>query len=67
MEPHDGMRAELEKKQLKGVKVFAGMANDMEEIKSQCMDGVVAAQVCLPNSWTICLDGGSTRCLQIVG
>ena len=47
VEPHDEMRRELEKKQLKGVRVVKGEANNMGEIESQSVDAVVASQVCL--------------------
>ena len=47
VEPHADMRAELEKKRLKGVKVVDGGASKMESVESQYVDAVVAAQVCL--------------------
>lgn len=50
VEPHDGMRAELEKKQFKGVKVLDGVANHMKGIESQSIDAVVAAQASLRHS-----------------
>ena len=45
VEPNDGMRAEVEMKQFKGVKVLDGVASSMTEVESQCIDAVVAAQV----------------------
>ena len=46
VEPHADMRAELEKKRLKGVKVMEGGASSMRGVESQYVDAVVAAQVC---------------------
>lgn len=46
VEPHADMRAELEKKGLKNVKVVEGAASSMRGVESQCVDAVVAAQVC---------------------
>ncbi|KAK3167943.1 hypothetical protein OEA41_004389 [Lepraria neglecta] len=45
VEPHANMRAELEKKRLKGVKVMEGGASSMRGVESQCVDAVVAAQL----------------------
>jgi len=45
VEPDDGMRAELEMKKIKGVKVLDGVASSMKGVESQCIDAVVAAQV----------------------
>jgi ubiquinone/menaquinone biosynthesis C-methylase UbiE len=45
VEPHDGMRAELERKQLKGVKVVKGTADDMPDVKSGSAAAVTVAQV----------------------
>ena len=45
IEPHEGMRAELEKKRFRGVKVFNGVSNSMKSIESQSIDAVIAAQV----------------------
>lgn len=44
VEPHDGMRKELEKKQLIGVKVIEGEASSMAEVESQSVDAVIVAQ-----------------------
>ena len=46
VEPHVDMRAELERKGLKGVEVMEGGASSMRGVESQCVDAVVAAQVC---------------------
>ncbi len=45
VEPQDGMRAELEKKQFKGLKVLDGVANEVKGNESRCMDAVIAARV----------------------
>ncbi len=45
IEPHDGMRAELERKALPHVRVVKGTANDMAEIPDGSLACVVAAQV----------------------
>ena len=45
VEPHDGMRVELEKKGLSGVKVLKGEATSMKGVESQSVDAVIAAQV----------------------
>ena len=45
IEPHDGMRVELEKKGLSGVKVLKGEATSMRGVESQTVDAVIAAQV----------------------
>lgn len=44
VEPHDGMRAELEKKNLNNVKVFKGTAENMGNIADQSQQAVVVAQ-----------------------
>ncbi|KIW51204.1 hypothetical protein PV05_09946 [Exophiala xenobiotica] len=44
IEPHDGMRAELERKALPHVRVVKGTANDMAEIPDGSLACVVAAQ-----------------------
>jgi ubiquinone/menaquinone biosynthesis C-methylase UbiE len=45
IEPHLGMKAELERKSLRGVKVVRGMAEDMSEIADGSFDALVASQV----------------------
>jgi ubiquinone/menaquinone biosynthesis C-methylase UbiE len=45
VEPHDDMRAELEKKSLQGVQVLKGWASSIP-VHSQSVDAVVVAQVC---------------------
>lgn len=45
IEPHDGMRAELEQKGLRNVQVLAGSAEDMSDIPDASFAAVVAAQV----------------------
>ena len=45
MEPNSGMRKELEKKQLMGVKVLEGEAIRMAGVESQSVDAVIVAQV----------------------
>lgn len=45
VEPHDGMRVELEKKGLNGVRVLKGEASSMKGVESQSVDAVIAAQV----------------------
>ena len=45
VEPHDGMRVELEKKSLGGVRALKGEATNMRGVESQSIDAVVAAQV----------------------
>lgn len=45
VEPHDEMRAELQRKALKGTRVVNGEATDMPEVETQSVDGVVVAQV----------------------
>ncbi|CAD6585348.1 MAG: hypothetical protein ASARMPREDX12_001971 [Alectoria sarmentosa] len=44
MEPNSGMRKELEKKQLMGVKVLEGEAIRMAGVESQSVDAVIVAQ-----------------------
>ena len=44
VEPHDGMREELEAKKLQNVKVVKGWAERMQEIKNESVDGVIASQ-----------------------
>lgn len=48
VEPHDGMRGELERKSLKGVQVLRGEASSMAEVETQSVDAVVVAQVVEP-------------------
>lgn len=45
IEPHDGMRGQLERKQLPRVRVVKGMADSMSDIPDQSLDALVAAQV----------------------
>lgn len=45
IEPHDGMRTELERKDLKGVSVVDGSAEAMPEVQDQSLDALVASQV----------------------
>lgn len=45
VEPHEGMRKELERKNLSGVRILGGKADSMSEIESQSVDAVVVAQV----------------------
>jgi predicted RNA methylase len=45
IEPHEGMRAELEKKDLQGVKVVKGTAENMSEIADGTFDALIASQV----------------------
>lgn len=45
MEPHDGMRVELEKKSLGGVRALKGEASSMKGVETQSVDAVIAAQV----------------------
>lgn len=45
VEPHDDMRAELEKKALRGVQVLKGWASSIP-LDSQSVNAVVVAQVC---------------------
>lgn len=44
IEPHNGMRTELEKKGLKGVQVVKGTAEDMSEIADGSFDALIASQ-----------------------
>jgi len=44
IEPHDGMRGELERKQLPNVKTMKGTAAEMP-LESQSVDALIAAQV----------------------
>lgn len=44
IEPHDGMRAELEKKSLKNVRVHKGTAEQIEDVADQSQQAVVVAQ-----------------------
>lgn len=55
VEPLSGMRKELEKKELPGVKVLEGEASDMAGVESQSVDAVIAAQVRPLTSTTLCL------------
>ncbi len=45
IEPHDGMRAQLEQKHLPRVRVVRGTADDMSDIPDGSLAAVVAAQV----------------------
>jgi ubiquinone/menaquinone biosynthesis C-methylase UbiE len=45
IEPHDGMRGELERKGLERVKVVRGTGERMERVEDEVFDAVVAAQV----------------------
>jgi ubiquinone/menaquinone biosynthesis C-methylase UbiE len=45
IEPHGGMRAELEKKNLQGVTVVKGTAENMSEIADETFDALIASQV----------------------
>jgi ubiquinone/menaquinone biosynthesis C-methylase UbiE len=45
IEPHKSMRAELERKSLKGVTVARGTAEDMPEIAGGTFDALIASQV----------------------
>ena len=45
IEPHDGMRAELEKKELRGVTVVKGTAENMPEVPDEDLAAVIASQV----------------------
>ena len=47
VEPHDGMRTQLEQKQLPRLSVVKGTAGNMSEIPDQTFAAVVAAQVSL--------------------
>lgn len=45
VEPHEGMREQLSKKNLKGVRVLDGTAESMSEVKDGEVAAVVASQV----------------------
>ena len=45
VEPHDGMREQLEKKQLEGLTLLNGTAEDMSEITDESLDAIAVAQV----------------------
>ena len=45
VEPHDGMREQLEKKQLAGLTLINGTAEDMSEITDESLDAITVAQV----------------------
>lgn len=45
VEPHEGMRRVLERKELSGVQILGGEADSMPEIECHSVDAVVAAQV----------------------
>lgn len=47
IEPHDAMRAELECKNMKGVRIVKGMAEDMSGIANGSFDALIASQVSL--------------------
>jgi len=44
IEPHDGMRQELERKNLRGLKVVVGTAENMAEVATESLDALVVAQ-----------------------
>ena len=60
VEPHDGMRVELEKKGLSSVKVLKGEASSMKGVESQTVDAVIAAQV---RSTDVVRGIGCLRCI----
>jgi ubiquinone/menaquinone biosynthesis C-methylase UbiE len=45
IEPHDGMRGELERKGLERVRLIKGTGEKMEEVEDEVFDAVVTAQV----------------------
>ena len=45
VEPHDGMRQELERKKVKAVRVYKGTADAMPDVADTSMTAVIAAQV----------------------
>jgi ubiquinone/menaquinone biosynthesis C-methylase UbiE len=45
VEPHDGMREQLEKKNLRGLTVLNGTTDDMSDIADGSLDALVVAQV----------------------
>ena len=45
VEPHDGMRQELERKQVNAVRVYKGTADAMPDVADTSMTAVIAAQV----------------------
>ena len=45
IEPHDGMRGQLERKNLPRVQVVKGTADSMSDIPDESFDALVAAQV----------------------
>ena len=45
IEPHNGMREQLESKKLKGVSVVSGTAEEMRAIADESLDAVIASQV----------------------
>lgn len=47
IEPHEGMREQLVKKQIQGLRVLNGTAEDMSEIVDESLDALVVAQVSL--------------------
>ena len=44
IEPHDGMRAELDKKRLAGVEVIKGTAEDLSALADDSLDAMIVAQ-----------------------
>jgi hypothetical protein len=54
IEPHDGMREQLEKKKLQGLIVLNGTAENMSEIADGSLDALVVAQVSLPLHTPLC-------------
>ena len=51
VEPHDGMRQELEKKGLERVEVYKGTADSMPEVADGSVAALVAAQVGMSLWW----------------
>ncbi len=45
VEPHDGMREQLQRKNLKGVTVLKGSADDMSGVADSSVAALIAAQV----------------------
>lgn len=50
IEPHDGMRGELERKDLTAVKVVKGHAEDLSAVPDGSVAAVIAAQVSAPRA-----------------
>lgn len=55
IEPHDGMREVLERKQLPRVRVVSGTAGEMGGLEEGAVDCVIAAQVGLGLSYSLCI------------